>query len=97
MIYYLDVLYGRITERTKNVEVLFEYTLSKDSYLDDVVGRKLFNEVLPKLGSLKSDECYAFVPALALGGSYDVKSLQKVKLREHLAMLRQLVKVEIIK
>lgn len=39
----------------------------------------LFELALKKLGPLDSDEMYAFVPALALGGSMELKNLQKVK------------------
>jgi hypothetical protein len=96
-VYYLDVLYGRVTLTVpKHIEILFEYVLCKDSYLDDVIGRKVFQEALPNLGIPAYDECYAFVPALALGGSYAAENLKKVKLREHLAILRQLVEVELV-
>ncbi len=39
----------------------------------------LFELALKKLGPLDSDEMYAFVPALALGGSMELKNLKKVK------------------
>ncbi|EGH08166.1 hypothetical protein PSYMP_05689, partial [Pseudomonas amygdali pv. morsprunorum str. M302280] len=43
-----------------------------------------------KLGPLKSDEMYGFVPALALGGPMELEKLQKVKTIEHLTFLSQL-------
>ncbi|WP_241150818.1 T6SS immunity protein Tdi1 domain-containing protein, partial [Pseudomonas viridiflava] len=39
----------------------------------------LFELALKKLGPLDPDEMYAFVPALALGGSMELKNLKKVK------------------
>ncbi|MNJ79554.1 hypothetical protein D3C77_776150 [compost metagenome] len=50
----------------------------------------LFKSALKKLGQLKSDEMYGFVPALALGGAMELKNLQKVKTIEHLEFLSQL-------
>ncbi|QGL55069.1 GAD-like domain-containing protein [Pseudomonas coronafaciens] len=50
----------------------------------------LFEPALEKLGRLDSDEMYGFVPAIALGGSMELKSLQKVKVFEHLEFLSQL-------
>lgn len=50
----------------------------------------LFDPALSKLGKLKADEMYALVPALALGGSIDLKNLEKVKIIEHLEFLSQL-------
>ncbi|EPM67571.1 hypothetical protein A584_21103 [Pseudomonas syringae pv. theae ICMP 3923] len=50
----------------------------------------LFEPALEKLGELDSDEMYGFVPAIALGGSMELKNLQKVKVFEHLEFLSQL-------
>ena len=50
----------------------------------------LFRPALENLGKLKSDEMYGFVPALALGGAMELRSLQKVKAIEHLEFLSQL-------
>ena len=88
--YYLDVLNGRISALTRNLQILFDYTLLKDSYLAQVIGRERYQKALPRLGPVLHDECYAFVPALALGGSGAASTLQKVKLREHLYLLAQL-------
>lgn len=51
--------------------------------------RDLFDKVLKKLGPVKQDECYGFVPALPLGGKEDVKNLQKMQLKPYLEMLSQ--------
>jgi hypothetical protein len=50
----------------------------------------LFEEALKKLGPLKPDEMYGFVPAIALGGPGTLNTLQKVKTIEHLTFLSQL-------
>lgn len=56
----------------------------------------MFARTLKKLGALKYDEMYGFVPALALGGPATVEHLQKVKTLEHLILLAQLAPLDII-
>jgi hypothetical protein len=67
------------------IKVFFSSKKPNESDLDD-----LFKPALEKLGPLKSDEMYGFVPALALGGPMELKNLQKVKIIEHLTFLSQL-------
>lgn len=67
------------------IKVFFSSKKPNESDLDD-----LFKPALEKLGPLKSDEMYGFVPALALGGPMELKNLQKVKTIEHLTFLSQL-------
>ena len=62
----------------------------------DVNGMDLFASALKKLGGLKHDEMYGFVPALALGGPATIDHLQKVKAVEHLVLLAQFAPLEII-
>lgn len=57
---------------------------------------ELFAPALKKLGRLKPDEMYGFVPALALGGTSTLNNLQKVKAVEHLVLLAQLEPLEVI-
>lgn len=56
----------------------------------------MFAPTVAKLGRLKNDEMYGFVPALALGGHATVEHLQKVKAVEHLVILAQLAPLEVI-
>jgi hypothetical protein len=56
----------------------------------------MFTAALGKLGRLKHDEMYGFVPALALGGRATLDHLQKVKAVEHLVLLAQLAPLDII-
>ncbi|WDY56095.1 GAD-like domain-containing protein [Pseudomonas sp. PSKL.D1] len=50
----------------------------------------LFEPVKKKLGGLRYDEVYAFVPAMTLGGSGGLESAEKVKAMEHLVLLSQI-------
>lgn len=56
----------------------------------------LFQPALRRLGRLKHDEMYGFVPALALGAPADIAHLQKVKAVEHLVLLAQLDALDIM-
>ena len=56
----------------------------------------MFSSALKKLGRLKFDEIYGFVPALAVGGAATVDHLQKVKAVEHLAILAQLKPLSVL-
>jgi hypothetical protein len=57
----------------------------------------LFAAALARLGRLKYEEMYGFVPALALGGAPVVHNLQKVKAVEHLVMLAQLAPLKVMR
>ena len=48
-------------------------------------------EAVNKLGKLEQDECFGYVPLLGLGGSEKVQNLKKVKIREHIELISQLV------
>ncbi len=89
--YMLDPHEGTLAKIVKNIDVVFDYVLCQKEYLEDVLEQKLFRKALKKLGALDYDECYAFEPALALGGPGTLETLRKVKLREQLSILSQLV------
>jgi len=57
----------------------------------------LFAPALARLGRLKYDEIYGFVPALALGGAPVLKNLQKIKAVEHLIILAQLAPLKVMR
>ncbi len=50
-----------------------------------------YNEAVEKIGTLKFDECFGYVPLLGLGGSERVENLKIVKIREHIELITQLV------
>ncbi|MBW4606910.1 MAG: DUF1851 domain-containing protein [Hassallia sp. WJT32-NPBG1] len=87
---YVSVLYNRVFELTKDIEILFEYLLCDNDYLKDALDIRLYRKALKKLGQLEPAECYGFEPAISLGGSGTVDTLQKVKLQEYLEILAQL-------
>ncbi|MDP5143334.1 GAD-like domain-containing protein [Rheinheimera baltica] len=74
----------------RSIELYFA-NKSKDSMDEkDLDKKNLFDRAMAKLGPLEADEMYAFVPALALGGTNKLENLQKVKIIEHLNFLAEL-------
>ncbi|WP_072053020.1 T6SS immunity protein Tdi1 domain-containing protein [Hymenobacter terrenus] len=69
-----------------------------DFFFDDLAdGETLSNQLLWEpypaarewLGEPSFDECFGYVPLLALGGPETVEHLEKVKLREHIFLISQ--------
>ena len=62
---------------------------------DYFVGKYLqipqYEEAVKRLGKLKQDECFGYVPVLGLGGSEQVENLNKVSTRVHIEIITQLV------
>jgi hypothetical protein len=90
--HYLDVLLGDTSLLPRRADILFDGTLCDDDYLNDVLRLDLFQQARPKLGKLTRDECYGFLPPLALGGPGTLDTLSRVDLSVHLALLAQAVK-----
>lgn len=86
---YIDVLFGGVWPLFPTLEMNLDEMLCDDTYLDDVVRRREFEQALPRLKPPAWNECYSFVPAIALGGAIDANNLERAKLREHLAILSQ--------
>lgn len=87
---FLDVFSDDVTAIFDEMSWVFDGTLCRHEFLDDVLDRDYFVSEGPRLGRLAPDECYGYVPPPALGGSRSPDSLQRVKIREHLAFLGQL-------
>lgn len=78
-------------QRKLDMSVRAFFGLSKDECdLDDDFGKPLFERAFKALGNLGPDEMYGFEPAVVLGGKMALENLRKVKLDQHLTILRQL-------
>ncbi|WP_335922978.1 GAD-like domain-containing protein [Shewanella chilikensis] len=88
----------KLRERGPDLTIdLFYACLSKDSLdLDDADDKPLFQRALARLGPLRAEEMYGFVPALALGGAPKLANLQKVNLFDHLLFLAELGEKQIM-
>lgn len=79
------------TARDLDISIRTLLTLERDDCeLADESGHPLFDRALMALGPLAPDEMYGFEPALVAGGKRRLENLRKVKLDQHLTILRQL-------
>ena len=69
---------------------LFLKLLSDKGFLKCFFALEEYSQAVEKYGDLAYDECFGYVPLLALGGKEDVEHLKKVKMKEHIAVITQL-------
>ena len=80
--------------RYMDLEVLGSYfyrNLGSQAYIDSKIKNKQYDKALEKYGSLAYDECFGYVPLLGMGGKESIKNIQKVKIKEHIALITQTV------
>jgi hypothetical protein len=87
---FVDVHRGRIESMPEDVELLLEDILCDETFLEDFLRRSLHDAGVTRLGKPDRHACFGFVPALALGGSESVDSVQTEPLVEHLVFLARL-------
>ncbi|HEY0608095.1 MAG TPA: T6SS immunity protein Tdi1 domain-containing protein [Chitinophaga sp.] len=85
----MHVNYNRTTPLTTSAVYLYELILTDRSISGDLLFANIYDEALKKLGPVKHDECYGFVPAVPLGGPEDVNNLQITQMYPYLEMLAQ--------
>ena len=88
----LDIHYRRIDVCTYSYEEFFENYISYPEIKEKVLRKSLFNQATGKLGSLKHNEIFFFVPALVLGGGEDIKHVSKGDAYTHQHLLLELGK-----
>ena len=70
--------------------VRFMQDLSTEyEYISKVLENEQYEQAVKKQSMLEYDECFGYVPLLALGGRGKVENLQKVKIREHIVLITQ--------
>jgi len=89
-VYILIVQWGEVHELSSDLSRFMGSIMCYKDYLKNGLLAPLFKKALTKLGTLEADECYAIVPALALGGEQKIEYLQKTNLQAYLALLSQL-------
>jgi hypothetical protein len=72
------------------VESFFMVLKKERLDFEDVRQRPLFERAVAVLGPLSAGEMYGFEPALALGGTADLKNLRKLDAVTHLMLLAEL-------
>jgi len=78
------------TRKDRSIGIFFGSQDKESTDFYDQNDKPLFKRALKKLGPLKHDEMYTFVPALATGGIADIEHVQKVKIHEQLSLLAEL-------
>lgn len=84
----VDYRHGNTDAVGKNFKVLFR-NLADEGYLKHDLRWEPYLAGRERLGEPAFDECFGYVPLLALGGPETVEHLKKVKLREHIALISQ--------
>ena len=84
----VDYRHGQ-TEIVANSFKFFFRDLADEEYLSDMLGWEPYPAARARLGEPAFDECFGYVPLLALGGPETADHLEKVKLREHIALTGQ--------
>ena len=83
MVKYKDGVFITILE---NIPLFLQFV-----FADDYFELPLYTEAIEQYGLLDYDQCFGFVPLLALGGFKDVDHLDKVKMYEHILLITALV------
>ena len=89
-IYIIEYRKGKYKMLLGGMEFFFEDLLDED-YLEEDLEWKPYLEAVNKLGEPSYDECFGYVPLLGLGGKDTVNNLKKVKLKEHIYIINDLV------
>lgn len=90
---YLGIVkyrYGTFDILENGCDYFFDDLLDEE-YVHECLESIQYLEAIEKLGKLDYDECFGYVPLLGLGGSEKVENLKKVKIREHIEIIAQLV------
>lgn len=65
--------------------------LTDKYFVEKYFDQTKYEEAIKTQGKLKFDECFGYVPLLGLGGNGKIEDLKKVKIREHIELISQLV------
>jgi hypothetical protein len=90
-IYILRTQYGELVPIENDIKRFFNLFLCDEEMLEEFFEHNLFLKTRKYLSLPKSDECYAYVPVLALGGSGAPETMEIVKTKEYLYLLAQIV------
>lgn len=69
----------------------FEDLADPESVLNGRLRKKKYDKAIEMHGCLAYDECFGYVPLLGLGGRESVKNIQKVKIKEYIGQMIQMV------
>lgn len=87
IIKYKNGTFDIILKRFKH----FFNCLQDEYFIKKYLELNKYNEAVEKYGELKYNECFGYVPLLGLGGSEKIENLKKVKIKEHIELITQMV------
>lgn len=89
----VDFRHGKysIIESGDDMFWFFDMDLTEDGYMLDHFKNKNYLPAKDRLGPLEFDECFGYVPLLGIGGPEKAENLQKVKIREHISIIAQML------
>lgn len=80
-----------IIESGDDMDWFFDMDLANEGFIRDNLNDRNYLAAKATLGDLEYDECYGYVPLLGLGGAEKVEHLQKVKIKEHVSVIAQML------
>ena len=86
----LNIHYRKIEVCAYSYEEFFKSFITDPEVIENVLRKSLFAQAVAKLGTLKHDEAFFFVPALVLGGGEDIKYVSKGDAGTHQHLLLEL-------
>ena len=89
----VDYRHSSISIVAKSFALLFRNLADGGETLEEEFFWEPYPAAREQLGEPAFDECFGYVPLLALGGPEKVANLEKVKLREHLYLISQVTGV----
>lgn len=90
---FINVRSGNWDIITSRIDLLFKVYIVSEEWLKkdfDLIVTD-FSKLTDKLGIPKTDECFGYVPALALGGSKSLKNIQIVKMLPYIDIIAQTI------
>ena len=90
---FVNVRSGNWNIITSRVDLLFNLYISTTEWFERYFEINIsdFSKLVDRLGLPAEDECYGYVPALALGGSKSLKNIKIVKMLPYIDMIAQMI------
>ncbi|WP_234703352.1 DUF1851 domain-containing protein [Metabacillus indicus] len=69
----------------------FFQNIRDEDFRDEDLSWQPYPEALKQFNELDFDECFGYATLLGLGGAEKVENLKKVKLKEHIIVIKELI------
>lgn len=91
-LYFLQYRKGIISLLSVKMKFFLQALSEENSvFLSDYLNSDQYFLALEKYGAVQYEEAFGYVPLLGLGGSEKIENLDKVKIKEHIFLISQLV------